>query len=950
MDNKWLYQIKTKKKRRYQNIAACVVCTLALGVVTPAGMVWADEAQQDIEKISNTENELDEYTLDTVTVEAKRPDWESKLSPGTVTVIRPDDYKGEQKTLPELLKKVPGVHVREVNGKGQYTTVTVRGSTAAQVGVFIDGVLSNLGGDAAVDISTIPVDNVERIEVYRGYIPTRFAGTFMGGVINIVTKKPTKANISAEVGKSSYGGTRAALEIMNPLGSGSLLIGINHDGSDQNFKYENYAAGRNISDVQLSINSLQEDVDDFNPKMIDMLTSGGKPLISMSDSDKDYYKANFDAWIEFIRSTGDKSLSHAIEDNAKNVAQKSSMSTFRQTMIDMGIKDQYIAAGYPETGWTNWWDFAGEDWNYHGSETGIIDDNVKNQIIDTYVQNTTPKIIDEWTTIVDPDKSTSLASSKEELEAAKKKLKALQDKERYRRYNDYKKDSAMIKWQDDNFVIKGSWNKIQRHLPDSLWGDSVSDAATNALVDTKDIFYASSRKQELENSEILLQNRAQYKKLEWGWMIDYLHQDKKYRTEHMLDYPNNFRWNNIPLREWSHYQSDKYNVQLDGNYQINDNQMLEYQFNFSHEKLNIKGSLLDKVLGDDVIGNILGQTRNRYEQDLFNMQIQDAITLDKEGTCILTPSIRYNQSKITGFSDGKRFPVNQSNKFHWLHQEDSQTDGKATWQLALKKEFNDSFSLRMTGGTYYRLLNMYEIAGDGAGILPASRDGSSSSFPLPEEGMQFDISALWNGKTLGADNNTTLTYFWRDSDNMLQLVRAGLDYWSYFNDSRAKVHGIELESQFKWNKYSLDLRTTYTKVNAQKKNTAVNYPYTDIWMTYQPEWESSLRLTYTPNNKISIFGELHYTDEYFTSTSRDSRGGNYAYLSGKPVSSLTVINTGVKWKPEKDWQINIGCNDIFNKGPKQKIYSPIAFTEDGYINAEFPLQGRTYYATVRYEF
>ena len=93
------------------------------------------------------------------------------MSPGTVTVIRPDDYKGEQKDLPDLLKMVPGVHVRELNGKGQYTTVSVRGSTAAQVGVFVDGVLFNLGGDAAADISTIPVHNVERIEstaaIYR---------------------------------------------------------------------------------------------------------------------------------------------------------------------------------------------------------------------------------------------------------------------------------------------------------------------------------------------------------------------------------------------------------------------------------------------------------------------------------------------------------------------------------------------------------------------------------------------------------------------------------------------------------------------------------------------------------------------------------------------------------------------------------------------------------------
>jgi vitamin B12 transporter len=133
-------------------------------------------------------------------------------------VIRPDDYKGEQKDLADFLKMVPGVHVREVNGKGQYTTVSVRGSTAAQVGVFVDGILFNLGGDAAADISTIPVKNVERIEVYRGYIPARFGGTYMGGVVNIVTKKPTKANVSASVGKKSYGGYSGSVEVDAPLG------------------------------------------------------------------------------------------------------------------------------------------------------------------------------------------------------------------------------------------------------------------------------------------------------------------------------------------------------------------------------------------------------------------------------------------------------------------------------------------------------------------------------------------------------------------------------------------------------------------------------------------------------------------------------------------------------------------------------------------------------------
>lgn len=83
----------------------------------------------------------------------------------------------------------------------------------------------------------------------------------------------------------------------------------------------------------------------------------------------------------------------------------------------------------------------------------------------------------------------------------------------------------------------------------------------------------------------------------------------------------------------------------------------------------------------------------------------------------------------------------------------------------------------MTGGTYYRLLNMYEIAGDGAGILPMPTDTwEKASFPRPEYGKQFDFSTLWNGKLLKSDAYATLTYFWRDTDRMLQLRRKGKDF------------------------------------------------------------------------------------------------------------------------------------------------------------------------------
>ena len=512
---------------------------------------------------------------------------------------------------------------------------------------------------------------------------------------------------------------------------------------------------------------------------------------------------------------------------------------------------------------------------------------------------------------------------------------------------------TLIKWQDKNWMIKGTWKRISRHLPDSLWGDSIKDAIDKKLLDIEDVYYASDRKQTIDSKELFVQNRQEHGRLEWGWRLDYLHQKKKYDVGTKLEYPENFRWKNIPLREWSRYNSNKYNFQIDGGYKLSDRQMLDFLFNYSREKMTVDGSLMDAVM-EGTIGSMVAQMRNRYEQHILNFQVQDSITLDKKGSWVLTPAIRFNQSKIIGFSDSKRFKDEASGHFFWIHPKDTQTDGKWTWQLALKKEVNDNLTLRMTGGTYFRLLNMYEIAGDGAGILPSTRrldDTYSAVFPQPEYGKQFDGSILWNGKLLGADNQTTLTYFWRDSQRMLQLFRAGLDYWSYFNDNKGKVHGVELQSYWKWNKFSINTELTYTKSHMERKNTTVHYDFTDIWATYQPEWEGNIRFTWSPNDKVSVYDEFHYTGKYFTYYGK-AKSGAYSASSrmGNPVSSLMTMNAGLKWKPAKHVQLTLGCNDIFNKGPKLKIWDHVAFEEDGYVNPDFVIQGRTYFATLRYEF
>lgn len=1015
------------RKHYLHILGTAVVATLCSITNNFSGGVGAAEALPA--------SDAPEFELAGITVEAKRPDWESKLSPGTVTVIRPEEYKGEQKDLPDLLKMVPGVHVREVNGKGQYTVVTVRGSTAAQVGVFVDGVMTNLGGDAAVDISTIPVKNVERIEVYRGYIPARFGGTFIGGVINVVTKKPTKANISAELGKASFGGKSASLEVVSPLASGSLLVGLNYEAAKGDFPYHNYSYDdpKNQKEVQRVldeypsvIESIENSLtlDNWNKNKIEDLYKRGE----ISENVRNQYidnngQVNSEGWLDFVRNGG--LIQAEIEYVKEKARAESTVSTswdnkyvegneaflkdaanwymknnanfvrrvtrYHKSVEKLGKKykddptklaamikrqDELLKADLLDL-------YLKPDWENANGSDGYFKNNpeAKSQVDNKIYEEVDKKVgaeidhikdmADKTKESLDPETSGEYELTKNDLVTKKRTLenyKRLEKEkaERHRKYNDRKNISSLIKWQNDNWMVKASYDHINRHLPDSTWGlESVADNGHDIGIgtDTFDSVWADSKKQTLDTYNMMLQNRQQNGRLEWGWFVDYQHQKKKYRAENKLNYPwdeegNFVNWGNSAsdnfwmysvLRAWSEYTSNKYNLQMDGSYKLSDRQILEFQANYSYEKLNIDGSNMAAVLKnftEESFGLWTSwQIRNQFEQKILNLQVQDTITLDKKATWFLTPSWRFNSSTIIGHSDSPNFyekPDGSSQAFRWFHPRDSQRDRKGTWQLALKKNVNDNLTFRMTGGTYYRLLNMYEIAGDGAGILPMPTDTwEKASFPRPEYGKQFDFSTLWNGKFLKSDAYATLTYFWRDTDRMLQLRRKSKDFWCYTNDSRGKVHGIELQSGLKWKHVSLDLDATYTKIKAQQKYDkhipGGDGEWYDVNATYQPKWESNLRLSYFPSPKFTIFGEAHYTDSYDTYMDMDL---------GCPTPSVTVVNAGIKLKPNKSWQLTFGCNDIFNRNPKMKI----SVGDDLYVNSQYPLQGRTYYASIRYEF
>ena len=107
---------------------------------------------------------------------------EGAASPGCVTILRPEEVRGEAKTVADLLEQSAGVHVVRLRGRGNYTVALVRGSTAAQVAVYLDGTLVNSAGESAVDLSTLPVESVEpRLGLYAAVTRADASGKPAGG-------------------------------------------------------------------------------------------------------------------------------------------------------------------------------------------------------------------------------------------------------------------------------------------------------------------------------------------------------------------------------------------------------------------------------------------------------------------------------------------------------------------------------------------------------------------------------------------------------------------------------------------------------------------------------------------------------------------------------------------------------------------------------------------------
>lgn len=200
-----------------QNQQRQYLSATALGVIFLVGAtpVFGQEAE---------EKETGTTVLKTIVITA---DEQLKQAPGVSTITSDDIARmPPANDISEIIRKMPGANLTGTTASGQrgnQRQIELRGMGPENTLILIDGkpVLSRnsvrMGRagerDSRGDTNWVPAEAIERIEVIRGPAAARYGSGAAGGVVNIITKNPTKLSGSATTylsvpQHSEEGGTR----------------------------------------------------------------------------------------------------------------------------------------------------------------------------------------------------------------------------------------------------------------------------------------------------------------------------------------------------------------------------------------------------------------------------------------------------------------------------------------------------------------------------------------------------------------------------------------------------------------------------------------------------------------------------------------------------------------------------------------------------------------------
>lgn len=150
--------------------------------------------------------------LSEVVVEGKSETQLAKEQSIKAEVINTKALATQPATMIELMNRSSGVRVRQTGGLGASANLMVNGFQDRAIKYFKDGVPMDYLG-AGYNFALVPVNMLERLEIYKGVLPTALGADALGGGLNMISKRSFRqyAEVSYEI--ASFNTHRASLNL-----------------------------------------------------------------------------------------------------------------------------------------------------------------------------------------------------------------------------------------------------------------------------------------------------------------------------------------------------------------------------------------------------------------------------------------------------------------------------------------------------------------------------------------------------------------------------------------------------------------------------------------------------------------------------------------------------------------------------------------------------------------
>jgi outer membrane cobalamin receptor len=167
------------------------------------------------------------------------------VQPNSIELSEQDLLNYKDATLPEILDSVPGIQVKRYGSKGSQASISLHGADSKHTLIMLNGMPIKNPIYGSVDFNQINLEDVERIEIFKSGMSAIYGSDAVGGVINIITKKPENKTI-VKLGYGSFEDRFVSLENAYTLGLYSHRLNV-YKGEYTGFRPYSYFNKNSLS-------------------------------------------------------------------------------------------------------------------------------------------------------------------------------------------------------------------------------------------------------------------------------------------------------------------------------------------------------------------------------------------------------------------------------------------------------------------------------------------------------------------------------------------------------------------------------------------------------------------------------------------------------------------------------------------------------------------------------